>query len=518
MNRVYVYDTTLRDGAQTEGVSFSVADKLDVVTRLDQLGVDYIKGGWPGSNAKDLEFFYRLKSLPLRHSRVVAFTSTRRKGQKIEQDEPMKMVLGTDLAHCAVVGKTWDFHVEKALQTDLGENLAMIRDTVRFLKDRDIEVLFDAEHFFDGYSNNSVYALEALYTAKNAGADWLILCDTNGGALPSAIARAVADVRANGLGPVGIHAHNDGGLAIANTLFAVDAGATQVQVTVNGLGERCGNADMCSVVPNLVHKMKHVCTMGEQGLRDLKSISEHLYTLTGIKPQAHQPYVGRSAFAHKAGIHVSAVMRDPKLYEHLAPDAVGNERRVLVSELSGASNIAFYLESRGVQATPAQIQEILGQVKLAEQKGYVLEHAPETLEWIVSRALFDNKGRAALHASAECHSVEHGMECHWQWLDKEEGRHETPGVGVGRTETEALFSAAGFAAQGVVLINAITTEIIHSDQSARCRVRVEFEALGRYGCFMGVGYDSLSASVDALTQMAELFHFRQADKTAETAV
>lgn len=517
MNRVYVYDTTLRDGAQTEGVSFSVADKLDVVARLDQLGVDYIEGGWPGSNAKDLEFFYRLKSLPLRHSRVVAFTSTRRKGQKIEQDEPMKMVLGTDLAHCAVVGKTWDFHVEKALQTDLQENLAMIRDTVKFLKDRDIEVLFDAEHFFDGYQHNPAYALEALYTAKNAGADWLILCDTNGGSLPSEVARAVADVRTNGLGPVGIHAHNDGGLAIANTLFAVDAGATQVQVTVNGLGERCGNADLCSVVPNLIHKMKRDCAMGER-LRELKSVSEHLYTLTGIKPDAHQPYVGRSAFAHKAGIHVSAVMRDPKLYEHLAPDAVGNERRVLVSELSGASNIAFYLESRGIQATSAQIQEILRQVKSAEQMGYVLEQAPETLEWIVSRALALGKGKTFFHASAQCHSVEQGIECHWQWL-RDEGDHQMkPSVGVGRTETEALFNAAGFGAQGATLISAITTEIIHSDQSARCRVRVEFEALERYGCVMGIGYDSLSASVDALTQMAELLQFRQVQKTTETAV
>lgn len=383
MRQVVIYDTTLRDGAQGEGISFSVADKLEIVGLLDDLGVDYIEGGWPGSNAKDLAFFSELKSFPLRHSRVVAFTSTRRKGQKIEEDEHMQTVLNTGLRHCAVVGKTWDYHVEVALRTDLEENLRMIGDTIAFLKQRGIEAIFDAEHFFDGYKHNPAYALKCLETAANAGADWLVLCDTNGGSLPSEIASVMREIRAQGFDNLGIHAHNDGGLAVANSLAAVDAGALQVQGTINGFGERCGNTDLCTFVPNVVLKQSSQCHLQAADLPKLKVVSDRLYSIVGKPAVSAQPFVGHSAFAHKAGIHVSAVLRDPALYEHVDPSVVGNSRRVLVSELSGESNVVYTLEQLGLSASKEMVTQILRRIKSEELDGVVFEGAETSLELLI---------------------------------------------------------------------------------------------------------------------------------------
>lgn len=383
MRQVVIYDTTLRDGAQGEGISFSVADKLEVVGLLDDLGVDYIEGGWPGSNAKDLAFFSELKSFPLRHSRVVAFTSTRRKGQKIEQDEHMQTVLNTGLRHCAVVGKTWDYHVEVALRTDLEENLRMIGETIAFLKDRGIEAIFDAEHFFDGYKHNPAYALKCLEIATNAGADWLVLCDTNGGSLPNEISTVIQEIRQQGFVNLGIHAHNDGGLAVANSLAAVDAGAVQVQGTMNGFGERCGNTDLCTFVPNVVLKHPSQCHLQSVDLPKLRLISDRLYSMVGKIPVSSQPFVGQSAFAHKAGIHVSAVLRDPALYEHIDPAVVGNSRRVLVSELSGESNVVYTLQQLGLSAPKEMVTQILKRIKSAELDGVVFEGAETSLELLI---------------------------------------------------------------------------------------------------------------------------------------
>ncbi|MHB1627395.1 MAG: citramalate synthase [Bacilli bacterium] len=387
MNRIWLYDTTLRDGAQSEHVAFTVADKLEIVGLLDSLGVDYIEGGWPGSNVKDLAFFYELGRVSLQHSRVAAFTSTRKKGQRIEEDGHMNMVLGTGMRYCAVVGKTWDFHVLKALRTELDENLRMIADTVSFLKRHEIEVTFDAEHFFDAYKRNPQYAIQSLAAARDAGADWLVLCDTNGGALPHEVQTIVAEVRAAGFTPLGIHTHNDGGLAVANALSAVEAGAVQVQTTINGLGERCGNADLCAVAPNLIYKLKRPCHMGVDGLRRLKEVSDRLYAITERSPVGSQPFVGESAFAHKAGMHVSAVMRDPSLYEHMPPQMTGNQRRVLVSELSGASNIRYQLERMGLPASEEDAGRILARVKATEALGYVYENAHTSLELLMLEEL-----------------------------------------------------------------------------------------------------------------------------------
>jgi len=384
---VTIYDTTLRDGSQGEGVSFTVADKLEIVRRLDALKVDYIEGGWPGSNGKDLDFFYQLQNLALSHSKVVAFTSTRKKHARIEEDDHMKMVLGTGLKHCAVFGKTWDFHVSHALRTEHAENLLMIADTIAFLKDKGIEAIFDAEHFFDGYKENPDYALTALAAARDAGADWLVLCDTNGGSLPHEIADIVAAVSACGFVNLGIHTHNDGGLAVANTLAAVRAGATQVQGTMNGFGERCGNADLCAVLPNLVVKCKVATNFGESGVRELKGLSDRLYAMTGKTAVASQPFVGKSAFAHKAGVHVSAIRRDPRLYEHMTPESVGNERRILLSELSGVSNILFQLERLGLMAEQAAVARILARLKALECAGYVYEQAHTSLELLIREEL-----------------------------------------------------------------------------------------------------------------------------------
>lgn len=384
---VVIYDTTLRDGAQGEGVSFSVADKLEFVRLLDDLKVDYVEGGWPGSNGKDLAFFYALRDVSLTHSKVVAFTSTRRKGARIAEDAHMQSVLGTGMRHCAVVGKTWDFQVFEALRTDLAENLSMISDTIEFLKEKEIEAIFDAEHFFDGYKSNPDYALRALSAAKAAGADWLVLCDTNGGTLPGEVAAIVADVRKAGFVKLGIHAHNDGGLAVANSLAALSEGAMQVQGTINGFGERAGNTDLCVLMANLVLKCGYETSVGLAGVKRLKAVSERVYEMTGKPPVAGQPFVGKSAFAHKAGIHVSAIRRNPRLYEHVPPEAVGNERRVLLSELSGASNVQYHLDRLGLSATPDDVTRILSRLKEAERTGPVSEDPDTSVELLIREEL-----------------------------------------------------------------------------------------------------------------------------------
>ena len=509
MERIWIYDTTLRDGAQAEGVSFTVADKLEVVRLLDELGVDYIEGGWPGSNAKDLEFFYELRSLPLKHSRVVAFTSTRRKGQRIEEDEHMQRVLGTGLRHCAVVGKTWDFHVEAALRTDLKENLSMISDTIGFLKERDIEALFDAEHFFDAYKRNPEYALEALAAARDAGADWLVLCDTNGGMLPHEISQIVAQVRSMGFGPLSIHAHNDGGLAVANSLSAVQEGATQVQVTINGFGERCGNTDLCAIVPNLVYKLHKECHMGELGLSRLKELSERIYQMTGKEPAHAQPFVGKSAFAHKAGIHVSAVVRNPALYEHVNPELVGNDRRVLVSELSGASNVMYQLRRHGLPSPEDAVARILARVKDAEQRGYVYEEAEASLELLMR----DELGLLQTTVQKTYSSVENCAEGIVVSLNWSENGLIRTGRAVAPTETTAVCEAIGLFAMGYSLSDEQIVPLSTVGDIKRYRARIT----GTFGDLaidtVGVGTSRLNALIEAALQTMQYITIKSAPPT-----
>ncbi|NBI28414.1 citramalate synthase [Chengkuizengella marina] len=386
-NVVKLFDTTLRDGTQGEGISLSVEDKIKIAGKLDTLGVQYIEGGWPGSNHKDIEFFNRVKELDLKNAKVTAFGSTRRKGIKAEEDMNLMRILETKVSVATIFGKSWDFHVHKAIQTSLEENLEMIYDSVKYLKNKGLEVIYDAEHFFDGYKNNTEYAIATIQKAEEAGADWIVLCDTNGGSLPHEISNIVSKVCGTLSTPIGIHTHNDCELAVANSLAAVEAGARQVQGTMNGLGERCGNANLISIIPNLQLKLKYECITEEQ-LAQLTNVSRYISEIANINMPVNQPYVGAAAFAHKGGIHVSAIMKHPKTYEHIVPELVGNKQRVLVSELAGQSNVLFKAQELDLDFNKesAQTKQIIEEIKTLEHQGYQFEGADASLELLLRKA------------------------------------------------------------------------------------------------------------------------------------
>jgi 2-isopropylmalate synthase len=387
-HHVTIFDTTLRDGTQGEGISLTVEDKLKIAVKLDELGIQYIEGGWPGSNGKDIEFFRRCALLKLKNAKITAFGSTRRKGVPPEEDLNLQAIVESGVGVATIFGKSWDFQVTTALQTTLEENLNMIYDSVHYLKSRGLEVIYDAEHFFDGYKENRDYAIATIRKAEAAGADWIVLCDTNGGSLPGEVASIVADAVASVAAPVGIHAHNDCELAVANSIAAVQAGARQVQGTFNGLGERCGNANLCSVIPNLQIKLGFNC-IGEEQLQTLTNTARYVSEIANVNLPANQPYVGTAAFAHKGGVHVSAVLRHSKTYEHIRPELVGNVQRVLVSELAGQSNLVFKAQELGLdfdqqsEATKKLIQTI----KDMEYAGYQFEGADASLELLIRRSI-----------------------------------------------------------------------------------------------------------------------------------
>ncbi|MDN5347587.1 MAG: 2-isopropylmalate synthase [Clostridia bacterium] len=400
MTKIYVYDTTLRDGSQGEGISFSVEDKLKIAARLDELGVDYIEGGWPGANPKDMEFFQRAKKLAWQRARLAAFCRTRKPGQRAEEDENLLAVLASGARIATVVGKSWDLHVLQALQTELEENLRMISDSVRFLVDQGLEVIYDAEHFFDGFKADPDYAVATLKAAAAAGATWLVLCDTNGGCLPDEIQRAVKQVRKELDAPLGIHTHNDGDLAVANTLAAVAAGCRQVQGTINGYGERCGNANLCSVIPNLELKLGYTC-LPPGNLRLLTDVSRYVSEIANVAQPNNMPFVGKSAFAHKGGVHVSAVLKETTTYEHIPPEKVGNGRRVLVSELAGASNLRYKAAEMGIDLKGDSASAVIQKVKELEHQGYQFEGAEASLELLLKKAT----GQYRQHFEIECYKV-----------------------------------------------------------------------------------------------------------------
>lgn len=394
--RVDIYDTTLRDGAQAEGISFTVEDKLKITEKLDDFGVQYIEGGWPGSNPKDSEYFDQVRRLPLKRAKVAAFGSTRRAERRVEGDENLQALLRAETEVVTVFGKSWDFHVTKGLRTTLDENLRMVYESVAFFKKHGREVVFDAEHFFDGFKHNPDYALEVLKAAEEAGADVIVLCDTNGGAMPWEVAGAVREAREEVSVLLGIHAHNDGGLAVANSTTAVIEGVSHVQGTINGYGERCGNADLCAVIPNLKLKLGVDC-ISDEDLRKLRDLSYFVSEVANMSPDDHRPFVGRSAFAHKGGVHVSAVLRHPRTYEHIEPEKVGNERRFLVSELSGGSSIVAKACEMGLKLDKDSpvVRSVLREVKRLESMGYHFEGAEGSLELLLRketgqyRKLFD---------------------------------------------------------------------------------------------------------------------------------
>ncbi|WP_418791495.1 citramalate synthase [Phosphitispora sp. TUW77] len=389
MKKVSIYDTTLRDGTQGEGISFSAEDKLKVALKLDRMGIQYIEGGWPGSNPKDMEFFQRIREVKLEQATIVAFGSTRKPGGKPSEDSSIEALLKSGVKAAAIFGKSWDFHVTHALKTTLKENLRMISDTISYLKEKGLEVIYDGEHFFDGYKNNPDYAIETILAAQDAGADLICLCDTNGGSLPADVMDVVGKVISAVKIPVGIHTHNDGELAVANSLMAVRAGAVQVQGTINGLGERCGNANLCSVIPNLALKMGYQCIPKDK-LEGLTELSRYVSELANVIPNSHQPYVGNSAFAHKGGIHVNAMLKHPETYEHIKPETVGNSRRVLVSELSGMSNIVYKAEELNLdidlRRTNPETKAVLDEIKELEHKGFQFEGAEASFELLLRKA------------------------------------------------------------------------------------------------------------------------------------
>jgi 2-isopropylmalate synthase len=387
VSRVQLYDTTLRDGAQREGISFTAADKLAIARKLDELGVQYIEGGWPGANPKDSEFFHLARELRFKNAILVAFGSTRRHGIKPGDDPGLKALIDAGTGVVTIVGKCSAQQVTQVLETTMQENLAMVSSSISYLKSQDLTVFFDAEHFFDGYKNNHDYALEVLKVAEKAGAGCLVLCDTNGGTLPDEIITAVKDVKKITGAPLGIHAHNDSELAIANTLAAVREGVLQVQGTINGFGERCGNANLCSLIPALKLKMGINCVTDAQ-LGRLTEISRFVSETANLSPEAFLPYVGTSAFSHKAGLHVSGLARWRGAYQHIDPELVGNHPRVLVSELSGRANIIQRAMEIGVELPTKgpEAVELLEKVKLLESRGFQYENAEASFDLLVFRA------------------------------------------------------------------------------------------------------------------------------------
>ena len=363
-------------------------DKLKIAQRLDEFGVDYIEAGNPGSNPKDLEFFRDIRSLKLRNAKLIAFGSTRKPERKAGEDRNLQALLKVDTPAVAIFGKSWDFHVTDILKTTLEENLNMIRDTLSYLKERGKEVVFDAEHFFDGYRADPDYAMQCLRVAEEAGADWLVLCDTNGGALPWDVENIVKEAVRQFTVPIGIHCHNDGGMAVANSVVAVLNGALQVQGTVNGYGERCGNANLCTVIPNLQLKCGFPCIPDEQ-MENLSAVSRYVSELANQVPDEREPYVGRCAFAHKGGMHIDAILKDPLSFEHISPHTVGNERRILMSEVSGRSTILKRIQ----EVTPwvckesKETQYLMEELKRLEQEGYQFEGAESSFDLLVRRAL-----------------------------------------------------------------------------------------------------------------------------------
>jgi 2-isopropylmalate synthase len=507
--RIQTFDTTLRDGTQGEAVSFSVEDKILISRRLDELGIDYIEGGWPGSNPKDKEFFERARDLKLKHAKLTAFGSTRFAKNPIEEDRNVQLLIAAGTPVISIFGKSWDFHVAKALGITEEENLSIISETVGYLKQHGKEVVYDAEHFFDGYKRNRDFALRTLEAAKKAGADVLCLCDTNGGTLPGELGKIVADVRSRFDGTIGIHPHNDSDVAVANALVAVVNGATHVQGCLNGYGERCGNANLASIIADLELKLGHE-TIGKENLEHLTSAVRYIAELANLTVPNGQPFVGKSAFAHKGGIHVSAVLKDSSTYEHIAPELVGNRQRVLVSDLSGQSNVVYRLRQHGLgDSVPEDARrKLLARVKDMEHAGYDLEAADGTFELLVHQSMHPDLSFfevrdwevsiKAGHATATVH------------IDTDHGPRS--GVGTGNGPVNALDVALRKCLSGLypriaeVSLIDYKVRVLDSNKGtdARVRVLVEWTDHEKNWSTVGVSGDVIEASWNAMVDALRL--------------
>jgi 2-isopropylmalate synthase len=508
---IQTYDTTLRDGAQGEGVNFSLEDKLNVARRLDELGFDFVEGGYPLSNPKDAEFFQRLAEKPLKDSRVCAFGMTRRRGLQADDDPGMKALVESRAPVVTIVGKTSDFHVTTVLGVSLEENLAMIRETVALLCGEGREVIYDAEHFFDGWKANPEYAAKTIQAAAEAGASIIVMCDTNGGTLPEEIAALTREAAGKVDRPLGIHTHNDCELAVANSLAAIDAGATHVQGTINGFGERCGNADLVSVVANLALKKRGYEVLGGRGVEHLTELSRYVYEIANMHFRSNQPFVGPSAFAHKGGMHVHAVAKAASSYEHIDPAAVGNERRVLVSELSGRSNIIALATKLNLHDDKELMDRVLKQVVDLENRGYQFEAAGASFDLLVKRAAGTFAPHFELvqyHTSVVSRGGEPVTEATVKILVHDQLRHE---VAEGDGPVNALDAALRKALNGqfpslnqMHLVD-YKVRVINSDAATAARVRVVIESTDGDDAWgtVGVHENVIEASWQALIDSIE---------------
>ena len=516
--RIHTFDTTLRDGSQGEAVSFSVDDKMLIALKLDELGIDYIEGGWPGSNPKDKEFFEQARGLKLKHAKLTAFGSTRFVKNPIEEDRNVRELIDAGTPVVSIFGKSWDFHVSRALGITENENLTIIGETVRYLKDHGKEVVYDAEHFFDGYIHNRDFALRTIEAAKHAGADVLCLCDTNGGTLTDRLAGIVADVRAKFGGTIGIHPHNDSEVAVANALAAIEAGVSHVQGCLNGYGERCGNVNLASVIANLELKLGHT-VIGPDKLQSLTSVCRYIAELANLPLRRDQAYVGQSAFAHKGGIHVSAVMKDSTTYEHVSPALVGNRQRVLVSDLSGRSNLVYQLRQQGLadRMTESGRRALLERVKEMEFQGYDLEAADGTFELFVRQSL--NPGVSFFEVREYEVLVKSGHATATVNIETEDGPHTAMATGNGPVNALDLSLrkclSALYPRIGDVRLTDYKVRVLDSKKgtAAKVRVLVEWSDHQKSWSTVGVSSDVIEASWNALVDALrlELMRLTEAD-------
>lgn len=520
MAQIQIYDTTLRDGSQAEGISFSVEDKLRIVQELDRLGVHYIEGGYPGSNPRDEEFFERARKLRLGNAKLTAFGSTRRANRSAVEDRNLHQLLEAGTKAVTVVGKSWDLHVTDVLRVPLEENLAMIEDSVKFLASSGREVIFDAEHFFDGYKADAEYALKTIEAAARGGANCIVLCDTNGGTMPLEIKEIFeAVVAVNVDVPLGIHAHDDAGMAVANSIVAVQSGAVHVQGTFNGYGERCGNANLCTLIPNLKLKLCVDC-ISDENLSRLTGASRLISELANLPHDEKQPYVGRSAFAHKAGYHADGVEKNPKTYEHVSPEVVGNERRILVSDQAGKSTILTKLlrDHPGLKKDSPAVQRIFDMLKEAEKEGYQYEGAEGSFELMMNRIMgtheksFDLKGFTVLVERTENHEMRSQATIKLMDVNGNIEYQASEGHGPVDALNKALKKAlmAFFPQLDLVRLTDFKVRVLDAESGTAAKVRVLIESSDGekdWGT-VGVSEDIIEASWEALVDSIEYKLFK----------
>ena len=526
MDPIFLYDTTLRDGTQGENITFSAEEKLNIAMRLDDMGVHYIEGGWPGSNPRDLAFFNLAKRVKFKQARLAAFSSTRRPGIRPDEDDNLRALLESETQAVTIFGKSWDLHVETIMNNTLQENLSMISDSVAFLKQHGREVIYDAEHFFDGYKKNRDYALKSLAAARESGADFIVLCDTNGGTLPFELASIIAEVQQeinrfsnepshNTAVKLGIHCHNDCGLAAANSITAVQEGAVMVHGTINGYGERCGNADLTSIIPILSIKMKREC-ISHENLKKLKNLSRYVSDTANLVPLNSRPFVGRSAFTHKGGIHVSAIMKAPRAYEHMDPAMVGNRRRVLVSDLSGKSNVEYKARELGVELgkNGFDSRKIASEIKQLELEGYQFDSADGTLKILLEKFTDQFKPHFELESFRVTIEKDRDQPCsaHATIKIRVDDKHEiTAGEGYGPVSAldNALRKALDRFYPDLDTMRLVDFKVRVIDGSrgtaAKVRVLIESRDQNEIWSTMGVSEDIIEASWLAL---ADSFQFK----------